>query len=55
MQTAATEMLKTIRCPACGKLIGEVNGSYRLWCKKCKAWTVGSTESENQKVVYKEQ
>lgn len=53
MQTA-TLKLQTIRCLECGKIIGEVYGSYRLWCRKCKAWTVGDTENEGRTLIRKE-
>lgn len=52
MDSAGT--LKTIRCISCDKIIGEVHGEYRLWCRKCKAWTVGNTKSGKQYLIRKE-
>jgi len=46
-------VLKTIRCPCCHKIVGEVHGDYRLWCHRCKLWIIGDTMSQEKPLILK--
>lgn len=52
-QIKQTSLLVKVRCPKCHKMIGEVHGDYRLWCRRCKLWAAGNTDSPKQSFAFK--